>query len=550
MLQDASLLTESTNQNLKRLLALVTIATPNVFLLLIQPNPNGLRGGYYEIFTVAPNFALYYSLILATSLGLMALAVIKKSALAGLTAYAVIAPSLFMPRLVNADWLTFIDILHHGAWITVSPVHFAQIHPYDQWPGAWTLWLIVCRVLSLDVIQGSIVMLGADWCLRIVATLVLARLLVRQSGLGAHLSYILGALILVFFQNQYFLINTYSDAALAQSFSILFIYLLLRGRTTSAQVIVLSTLWTVIVITHPFYTLVLGVAAIIFFLGYALHSRKNPPVTLLVLVTISVLWEIYYATQGLQMLWLDFLTATPRSNLLRPQTLQALQPGLQYYGIVFHQVYKFVALPSLALLFIVYLRRGKLPGVNKILIISYLIGVASIIPVFLFVPYFEDRTVTFALLGLTMFAGLQIANLGSGSPRRKIIALALLVLLLPSPYFLPLEFPVYSYSITQSIETSIAFTSHFPSPYFAVFPMDVYLLYSDPYARSLREIGKPPGYATNLTVVSPPVGLTLILTIPPGQLSTNIFQNIGYSPAWNNSDTVYVSGGVQAYYTP
>lgn len=530
---------------------MLIIVAPNLFLLLIQPNPNGLRGAYFEIFTVAPSFVLYYCLVLAASLGLMALSVIKKSTLAGLTAYAVIAPSFFMPRLVNSDWLTFNDVLNHGRWLIASPVHFAQIYSYDQWPGAYALWLLVCRVLSLNVIQGSTVMLGADWCFRIVATLVLARLLIRQSGLGGHLSYVLAAFILVFFQNSEFSLSTYYDAALAQSFSILFIYLLLRARTSSAQVIVLATVWTAIVITHPLYTMILGLTAI-FVVGYAVwsrgnHRRGNSNLLLVALVTISLLWNASYASQGLQESLLDFLSGFTPSLLWRPETLQ-VRLGLPFYGVVIDQAYKLLALPLVALLFVVYLFRGKMLRASKILILSYVISAASSFFVFLFIPYYEtSRPVLFVLLGLTTLAGLQIANLASGSLRRKLIALALLVLLFPTPFFLTVQPPIYTRSITHSIETSVAFASNFPSPYFAVVPMNIYLRYSDPYLTSLREISPP--YGTEMIVISPRVGLTLVLTFPPGQLTPNMFTGVTYTAAWNNSDKVYVSGGVEGYYS-
>jgi hypothetical protein len=538
---------KGSTQDLKKLLAVATMIAPNVFLLLISPNPNGLRGVYYEIFTVAPNFALYYSLIMAASLGLMAISVIKKSALAGLAAYAVIAPSFFMPRAVNGDWLTYVDILDHGGWIISSPVHFAQISTYGLWPGAWALWLFVCRVLSLNVIQGSIVMLGADWCFRIVGTLVLARLLVRQSGLGTHLSYVLASLMLVFSQNHGFLLNTYYDAALAQSFSILFIYLLIRGITTPAQVVALATVWTAIVVTHPFYTIILGVVAICFFIEQALHSRKKPSLILIALVTISLVWNIYYASLGIQSFLFALLAGSPRSVYLRPETLQA-PSGLPFYGIVIDQGYKFVALPLVALLFIIYLFRGKLPRASKILVVLYLVGAAWTWFIFLVIPYFEFRAIIFTLFGLTMLAGLQIANLASGSLRRKIIALALLILLFPTPFFITLQPPVYGPSVTQSIQVSVAFATHYPSPYFAALPVDIPLRYSDPYLSSLKEIGSP-YYATSVQVVNPQVGLTVVLTLPPGQLSKNIFENVAYSAEWNSSDKVYVSGGVEAYYT-
>jgi hypothetical protein len=536
----------SLDPRLKTIGACLAILCPNVFLVLIQSNPDGLRGSYYEIFTVAPNFLLYYSIVILLSVVLLVVAVVRRSSTAGFTAYFVLGSSLFMPHIVDFDWLMFIDNLTHGRWVAASTVHFAQIFPYYQWPGAWTVWLVVSRVSGIDPIRAGVVMLGADWILRLTATATLAKILVRQTRSGEYFSYVLASFILVLFQYQWFNFNNYSDAGIGQSISIIVLYLLLRERLSLSYFSVIVTLWISLVITHPFYSIVLSCALFgLLLVSNVRRYRTMHSTIFLAFVLIFALWITYFGYTGFDQFLKSVLSTSPHLNLIRTQTLQVLEPlPLPFYGVVFRQSYKYVVLPAVAILYLVYMIRGRLPRTSKLVINLFTISSASVLAIFIFVPGFEARVVTFALFGLSMVAGLQICGLIRSSGVRMLAAIALLVLVVTVPFFLTLEPQIYSNDVTPSILSTVDFSSHYPNYYFAVFPVSVYLSYTDPYGLHQNGVGEGSGGS----IISPRPGLTFILTVPPGQLSTNAFQELSYSSSWNSSDRVYVSGGVVAYY--
>jgi hypothetical protein len=532
----------------QRLGLVLAVMLPNVFLVLIQPDPNALGGSYYEIMKLTPNFLVYYLTVLILSLVLLTVSVARKSSAAGLTAFALFGSSLFMPRLVNFDWLTYRDILLHGGWISASSVHFAAIFPYSQWPGAWALWLVACRVLAVDPLYGSLVMLTADWLLRLSATIVLAKVLVRQSGLGERFSYVIAILMLALFQNHLFYFNSYSDASIAQSLSILIFAVLLRAEWSRAHVVVVATLMICLVITHPFYAVMLTCAVIAFLLGgYLLRYRDLHVDILLAFLLISVLWLMYYVTSGTVLAVLP--QGPPYSFLLRPQTLGILEP-LPFLGVVLRQMYKYVVLPAVAILSLAFMLRGKLPRVDKLVITGYSIAAVGILLVFIFIPGFEGRIIGFTLFGLSMLAGLQISKMISNRSRvQRLVAGTFLVLLICVPFFLTFEQPIYSATVTHSAQATLAFSSRFPNYYASIFPMFVYLRYIDPYKNHQFAISSSP---YGVTLIPPTHGLTFVWTVPPGQVSVNAYEmawyGIVYSDSWNLTDRVYVSGGIVGYY--
>jgi len=539
----------------RRVGLILAVMLPNVFLVLIQPAPNALGGSYYEILTVTPNFLVYYLTVLILSLVLLTVSVARKSSESGLTAFALLGSSLFMPRLVNFDWLTYRDILLHGRWISASYVHFAAIFPYSQWPGAWALWLIVCRVLFLDPVYGSLVMLTMDWMLRLAATIVLAKVLVRQSGLGERFAYVVAILMLALFQNQLFRLNTYFDSAIGQSLSILIFAVLLRAKWSRAHVVVVAALTVCLVITQPFYAAIMSSAVFVFLLaGYLLQYRNldtRPEDlhvdALLAFLVISILWIMYYVTEGTILPFLSL--GPPRSILLRTQTLGVLEP-LPFLGVIARQMYKYVVLPATGVLFLAFMLRGKLPKVNKLVACAYSISATVTWLIFAFIPGFEGRIISFTLFGLSMIAGLEISKMMSNRSRmQRFFAGTLLILLISVPFFLTLETPIYSLTITQSAQATLAFSSRFPNQYASIFPMSVYLQYIDPYGNHQHEITASPW---GVTLISPRPGLTFVWTLPPGQLSANTYEmaltGFVYSDAWNLTDRVYVSGGIIAYY--
>jgi hypothetical protein len=178
----------------------------------------------------------------------------------------------------------------------------------------------------------------------------------------------------------------------------------------------------------------------------------------------------------------------------------------------------------------------------------YTFGAAPIFFVFLLLPGFENRIIIFVLFGLSILTGLQISRLASNrSGVIQLSAVLLLLLLIPTPYFLTLETPIYSTAITESIQLTLNFSSHFPNRYLVVYPLNLYLVIVDPYAEHFRSVGYLSTGASQ--AISPGRGLNFVLTLPPGELANNQFQSIRYADAWNQTDRVYASGGVVAYYS-
>lgn len=523
-------------------IAVAVAFTASFLVLILTPaGVNDLTGRYYELLDLN---LVYYMLVILGAVALLVLSVVKKNALCSMCAYVLLGTSFFLPSLVNFDWLAYRDVYLHGAWLSVSDSTIAPIPWYNQWPLAWLVWLTVSRILGLGVVQSSLVTLTADWSFRMAITAAIAVRLGREAGLKPHLHWIVASTILVLFQNQYFLLTSYADATLAQSMSLVLLYLLVVQRINIRNSILLIIFAVSLTATHPFYSTMLAATALIMLLLSRWVSIGKGTYLLMSFLVIYAGYLAYYSVGGLAF-GLDIMSGRIFSLLLRPETLGVAEP-LPYYGVVARQAYKFLVLPSVLLLWFFCFLRGRISKNTKLLATGYSVSGLALFVVFIHVPGFEGRIVAMGILGVSLLASLQLGIFcQSKTLLKRVPALLLLVLLVSVPYVLTLEPPVLGRTITPRFVEVVSFSQHFSGTIFAVPPMGVYLAYVDPYGDRIVSLVSDVPSLNSTELISPGSGISLrLLTLG----STALDFPFPYSPEWSKASIVYSSGIIVAYY--